>query len=164
MLVPAFERAGEVESVKIAASALEAADATQVVRAFFRFYVVFTEFMALKAVCAFIDIEPYEEGRDAIEQRKYCTERTQDSAPGSSRKKNGNKKQSEDCQFKCVWPGNLLTCNCLSSHIRDGLFQRTGGTNTTYKETMPFTEEIRDDQHCSDEHNIADVSGPFGQF
>ena len=113
---------GRGQGIKAALSAFDAADTTQVIRAFFRLYIVFTEIMALEAVCAFTDIESYEKSGDAIEQRKYGTKGTQDSAPGSSRKENDDQKQDEDCQFKCVWPDDLLACNCLLSHIRHGLF------------------------------------------
>jgi hypothetical protein len=71
----ALEYTGKIERIKITASALEAADAAQVVGAFFRLNIILTKFMALEAVGAFINIEPYEESRDAIEQRKYRSER-----------------------------------------------------------------------------------------
>jgi hypothetical protein len=88
---------GGGQGIKAALSAFKAADTTQVVRAFFRLYVVFTEIMALETFGALVGIEPYEESGDAIEQRKYGTEGTQDSAPGSSRKENSDKKQDKDC-------------------------------------------------------------------
>lgn len=48
---------GGVQGIKSALSAFEATDATEVIGAFFRLYVVFTEVMALETMGAFIDIE-----------------------------------------------------------------------------------------------------------
>ena len=63
----AFECAGEVEGIEIAASALQAANTAQVIWAFFRLNVVFAELMALEAFGAVVEIKPNEEGGDAIE-------------------------------------------------------------------------------------------------
>ena len=139
-----FERACEVKGVEIAASALEAADAAEVVGAFFRLNIIFAEFMTLQAVGAFITVKSHEKGGDAIEQGKYGAEGAEDSTPRSFRKENGDYKQDKNCQFKCVWPSDLPACNRLLNHIRDGLFQCTGGAYTADKEGMAFAEKIRD--------------------
>jgi hypothetical protein len=159
-----LERAGEVKGVEIAASALEAADAAEVVGAFFRLNIIFAEFMTLQAVGAFITVKSHEKGGDAIEQGKYGAEGAEDSTPRSFRKENGDYKQDKNCQFKCVWPSDLPACNRLLKHIRDGLFQCPGWTDTTDKERMSLTKKIGDSQHCADEHYITEMSGPFRQM
>jgi hypothetical protein len=93
--------------------------------------------MALEAVGAFIGIEPYEESRGAIEQRKYHSERAQYPAPRPPCKENCHEKQDKDCQFKRVRPDNLLACKGLLNHIRDGLFERNGLISE------PFMEQLR---------------------
>jgi hypothetical protein len=132
-----FKYAGEGQGSRATASTLQAADAAKVIWAFFRLYVIFAELMALEAFGAFIGIEPYEESRGAIEQRKYHSERAQYPAPRPSCKENCHEKQDKDCQFKRVRPDKLPACKGLLNHIRDGLFERNGLISE------PFMEQLR---------------------
>ena len=88
LTVGVFEDAAQTQGFGTAPRAFEAADTSQIVGGLLRLYAELTQFVATLAVRAFVDVEPYEERRDTIEQRENRPERTQHPAPWSSDEEN----------------------------------------------------------------------------
>ena len=85
-----LKNAAQIQDIGAALGAFETAYTAQVVRALFRLDTVFTQFVTFLAVRAFIGVESQEERRDAIEQREDRAQLTEQSAPGSSDKEDGD--------------------------------------------------------------------------
>ena len=94
-----IEDTAQVQGVRAALGAFEAAYTAQVIRAFFRLDAVFAQLVTSIALCAFAGVESQKERRDTIEQREYRAERAEQSAPGPSDKEDSNKEQNENRQL-----------------------------------------------------------------
>jgi hypothetical protein len=155
-----FKYTAECQSFSTASRAFQTADASQIVRAFFRLYPVFAQLVASLAAIALIKVKSQKKGRDPIEQCKYRSKRAQYSTPGPSYKENGHQEQRKNCQLKRVGPGNLLSGNRPAYYIRHRRLQRSGGAQPTNKKPVPFAKEVWHCYNRANEHCVAKVSRP----
>jgi hypothetical protein len=153
-----FKYTAECQSFSTASRAFQTADASQIVRAFFRFYPVFAQFVASLAAIALIKVKPQKKGRDPIEECKYRSKRAQYPAPGPSYEENGHQEQRKDCQLKRVGPGNLLPGNRPAYYIRHRRLQSPGGAQPTNKKPVPFAKQVWHGNNRSNEYHVAKIS------
>ncbi|MBA7548363.1 hypothetical protein ES705_40817 [subsurface metagenome] len=119
--------------------------------------------MTSLAVRAFVGVESQKESRDAIEQRENRSERTKQSAPGSSDKEDGDKEQNENRQLYNARPNYCFAGHRLAYHRRHRRFQCSGRTYPADKKRVLFAEEVGHSHHRSDQYDVAKVTGDFGQ-
>ena len=100
--------------------------------------------MALAAGAATLPVNRKTQEGQSIEKRQDCTERAQQTAPGSFDKEYGNKKRDQHRGLERTHPDKPGVCERLFNNMRYRAFDGAGGTKSANEQAAVGSKKERD--------------------